>query len=681
MVSIEVMATRVIKLSLLRIVFLAALAVIAPAIVRAQTAPTVQNIPDPSRYCIFIGESATIKAEASGTLPLSYQWLADGVAIPGATSATFATPPLDAPPGTLSRYALRVSNAYGTVTREFPLTVFPSPAISGGGIFVRQSSGDRWTLTPGISFPPGAPGPFVEVKWYRNDVLRSPATTTFGTPGSYPIYNPSPTHTGSYRVEVTDSFGHTRSSAPVTFTVVDPPVVTRGPTSQLVAPGAPAFFEVVATGSDQAAMSYQWRKDGQILAGQSNARLEIAASASTDAGTYTVTVGYADILNSATFFTTPVAADLFVLTPPRVTTVLPPQLAVPVGGTLDLRIAADGTPGLPLVYRWSHNGAVIPTAAGPAFNTSNASEADGGVYTVDVGYLDPTTNELVFSTSTSTTVALQSSALVNLAVRSRTNPSGTPLTIGFVVGGARSKSLLLRGIGPTLANYGVTQPLLRPSLTLHAGGTFRQSVLRWGGSSVLLDAFARAGAFSLPLDSADSAFTADVTPGTYTVQLLPVDGSSTGIALVEAYALDTSPGAAPLLNLSVLSTTGPSEDILTAGFVVRSAAPRRLLIRVIGPSLAQFAVSDPLPYPRLVITNDRGEFIADNRGWFDLPSLAEAFAAAGAFPLGLGSADAAAVVELPAGAYTVQASGVPGTAQSGSALIELYDLAAVAAQP
>jgi len=53
-------------------------------------------------------------------------------------------------------------------------------------------------------------------------------------------------------------------------------------------------------------------------------------------------------------------------------------------------------------------------------------------------------------------------------------------------------------------------------------------------------------------------------------------------------------------------------------------------------------------------------------------TLNEIFASVGAFPLASGGKDAALVVTLPAGGYTVQVHGTDGG--TGSATVEIYEL-------
>jgi len=100
-----------------------------------------------------------------------------------------------------------------------------------------------------------------------------------------------------------------------------------------------------------------------------------------------------------------------------------------------------------------------------------------------------------------------------------------------------------------------------------------------------------------------------------------------------------------------------------------------LLIRADGPSLTQFGVTGVLAQPSLSVFDNAGKVIASNTGWgtnSNPGQIASAAAAVGAYALPLGSADCALIASLPAGAYTVQVSGVNNT--TGVALAEVYEM-------
>jgi hypothetical protein len=127
--------------------------------------------------------------------------------------------------------------------------------------------------------------------------------------------------------------------------------------------------------------------------------------------------------------------------------------------------------------------------------------------------------------------------------------------------------------------------------------------------------------------------------------------------------------AAYLANLSVRSVLADERSVLTIGYVLHSTAPKPLLIRAVGPGLAQFGVRGVADDPRLELFDATAEKVGGNEDWQG--ALAADFAAVGAFPLPVGSADAALVAATPAGAGTAQVRANGG----GLALVEIYDSA------
>lgn len=156
-----------------------------------------------------------------------------------------------------------------------------------------------------------------------------------------------------------------------------------------------------------------------------------------------------------------------------------------------------------------------------------------GLYTANVSGMDGSTGvalvELYDGDQTT------SAKLVNVSTRSQVGVGEKILVLGFVVAGQTPKSVLLRGIGPTLTSFGVTGALEDPKIDLYDGkGAIIASNDDWSGSPTISRVSAKLGASALPPTSKDASLLVTLPPGPYTAQVSGV-GATTGIALAELY--------------------------------------------------------------------------------------------------------------------------------------------------
>lgn len=108
------------------------------------------------------------------------------------------------------------------------------------------------------------------------------------------------------------------------------------------------------------------------------------------------------------------------------------------------------------------------------------------------------------------------------------------MTAGFVIDGTGTKRVLIRALGPTLANFGVTGVLTDPQLTLFSGQTVIATNDNWGGTAELTTVFNRVSPIPVPANSRDAAVVATLSPGAYTAQVTGVGGTN-GQVVVEVY--------------------------------------------------------------------------------------------------------------------------------------------------
>ncbi|MCX6956471.1 MAG: hypothetical protein NTV51_30430 [Verrucomicrobia bacterium] len=302
---------------------------------------------------------------------------------------------------------------------------------------------------------------------------------------------------------------------------------------------------------------------------------------------------------------------------------------------------------------------------------NNANAGDAGQYTVRV------TNSAGTVTSSAATVSLSptASTLRNISVRTNLE-SGGEVTPGFVIRGSGTKRVLVRAIGPGLAQLGVPGTNPDPKFEVYRGSTKISENDSWDAS--LAGVFSAVGAFGLAAGSKDAAalVTLNASAGgeNYSVRVTGV-GSAAGITLVEVYDADTAP-TSKLVNVSVLGQSGVADDVLILGLSLQGTGQRTLLVRGVGPTIGTaFGVPGALADPQLTVYDRDTRAVIANDDWNGADFVSELLQATtyvGAFALPGGSADASTLSLLDPGTYTIQVKGASETA--GRAIIEVYEV-------
>jgi hypothetical protein len=603
------------------------------------------------------GDSYVLTVVASGAVPLTYQWRKDTVPIAGATAASLAlnaVKPLDA-----AGYSVVVTNAQGSATSAAAVISVAAAAIPPS--FTSTPGAQSATAGTDVTFAVVVAGtaPFT-YQWLRGGQALAGANGATLT-----LRNVQKSDEGSYSLAVVNA-GGTAISPSATLTVIGGsagPTITTQPVAQSVPLGGSAMFTVVAAGS--APLTYQWRLNGVALTGASSASLAVSNLQSTHYGAYSVVVSNAagSVVSSSVQLSAPAAASAPAVTTP------PVAQTVASGANVSFGVVASGT--APLTYQWKKDGQNIAGASGATLALTNVQSTAAGTYSVVVSNAAGAATSAGAALTLSAAPPAPVARLSNLSVRSLAGAGDQTLIVGFAVGGAGVKSVLVRGVGPGLAQFGLPGALSDPQLRLF-NSTGVQTHLNedWGGGTNLAAAFSAVGAFALPAASKDAALQVPLGGGAFTAQV--AGSGATGIALLEVYDFDAAASTSRLTNLSARTQVGTGDDILVVGFVVSGAASKTLLLRAVGPGLLQFGVGGILADPQLKLFNAAGGLMNANDDWGGGAALAEAFSQTGAFALAPASKDAVLLTTLPAGAYTLQVSGANGT--SGIALVEVYEL-------
>jgi hypothetical protein len=125
---------------------------------------------------------------------------------------------------------------------------------------------------------------------------------------------------------------------------------------------------------------------------------------------------------------------------------------------------------------------------------------------------------------------------------------------------------------------------------------------------------------------------------------------------------------AQFLNVSSRLHTGTGDDVLIGGFVIFGPDSKRVIVRVLGPSLESHGVPDALPDPTVELHDQTGAIIATNDNWKDTQQ--SEIAATNLSPSD--DRECAIVATLAPGTYTAIAHGVANS--TGVVLMEVYDL-------
>ena len=332
-------------------------------------------------------------------------------------------------------------------------------------------------------------------------------------------------------------------------------------------------------------------------------------------------------------------------------------------------------------YRWERNGSTLAGATSATLVIHNVSPLDAGTYQ---SFATNAIGDTASQTATLSVVSADAATagrLVNLSILTTAGTGAKVLTMGASIGPAESGGslpLVIRAIGPTLAQFGVGGVLADPVMTFYAAGntTPLETNDDWGGSADVAAAFRSVAAFPLPDNSLDAAIVrSGVRPGGYTVQVAG-KGSASGAVIAEIYnaSTETPTATSPrLINLSTLAEIDGGSD-LAVGFVLGGQTARTVLVRGVGPSLAAFGIGGLMTDPRLeLFNNNTGARIASNDDWSGSLEIAAASAAVGAFPLsGGGSKDAVLLITLPPGPYSARISGANNA--GGTAIVEVYEV-------
>lgn len=365
------------------------------------------------------------------------------------------------------------------------------------------------------------------------------------------------------------------------------------------------------------------------------------------------------------------------LTPAGVQSIFASGLHGPVGVAFDAagNLFATDT-GSGSIFKFTPAGIKSTFASGLDTPTGLAFDASGNLFEADqhsgtIFKFTPTGTKSTFASGLNEPSGLAfqpppaiSSTLANISTRALVQTGNHVLIGGFVISGSGSKEVLVRAIGPTLANSLVPNPLQDPVLSLHDIHTEIANNDDWqtaANSSQIPPALK-------PADARESAILTTLAPGAYTA-IVTGKGGTSGVSLVEVYDLQSG-SSSQLINISTRGEIQNGDFVMIGGFVTAGPAgsSSEVLIRAKGPSLAQFGISDALADPTVRVFNGNGALIGSNDNWKDTQEAE--IQATGDAPTN--DLESAILLTLAPGNYTAIVSGKNGGVGVGQ--VEVFKL-------
>ncbi|MCF3648529.1 hypothetical protein [Synoicihabitans lomoniglobus] len=161
-----------------------------------------------------------------------------------------------------------------------------------------------------------------------------------------------------------------------------------------------------------------------------------------------------------------------------------------------------------------------------------AQSLGAGVYTATVTAADGQLGQAIAEVYDGN-ISNQATRLVNLSARARIE-AGQALICGFVISGEERMEVIIRGVGPTLGEFGVSGAMADTTLKLYVTDSSYYPNDNWFGS----DGSSEVGAFPLAAGSLDSVIRQTLEPGSYTVWCESADPEVGGVVLVEVYSVE-----------------------------------------------------------------------------------------------------------------------------------------------
>jgi hypothetical protein len=346
---------------------------------------------------------------------------------------------------------------------------------------------------------------------------------------------------------------------------------------------------------------------------------------------------------------------------------------------LDVPVGANTGTQAVVVYTWGGGSGTV-TSSPPAIDCGLACAgnfATGSTVTLSAnvptgsifdGWSGPCSGigDCVVSMDAAKTVSARfdtdTTRLSNISTRGLMSYGSDVMIGGFVIGGTQNKTVLIRARGASLSPYLSGPVVLDPTVQLIRMSD-QATIATDSNGDFNRDATVAMG-LGVEFNHYESAMLVTLEPGAYTA--LAIVGQGPGLGILEVFEIDRADQ--PLINISTRGQVGTDESILIAGFIIEGSTEQTVAVRAIGPSLANYGVTNALSDPtiELVRQSDHAT-LAINDNWKEAANAAD-LAASGFAPSN--DLESAILISLPPGAYTAVMKGARNA--TGNGVVEVY---------
>jgi hypothetical protein len=549
----------------------------------------------PQPVGVGVGQAATFSIGVDGDPTPTIAWyrsqagVPGSTLIPGATSSTLSFT-AQASDDSANVYAVATNKLNSVRSVLAPIRIYLPP------VFKSQPANETVFVGQGANFNAAVSTDGASYQWYFNGVPLAGATSSILLLGNVQYSN-----AGTYYVVATTPGGSVTSSTAV-LTVTAPPSGSGSTaagvpafTSPLSSATLPAGITAVFNAAVYSALpaTYQWFFNAAPIPGATSSILLLPQISAANVGNYTCTATNSAGSNTSSQATLSLATGAAASDPGHLinlsvlsaiaATGTPLTMGFVSGGpgtqgTENLLMRATG-PALaaapfnlagtladPVITLNSSTGVIATNDnwGTPAANQGSVTAADaatGAFVLTDPASLDAALTQTlaagnytlqvmgknggsgtclaeIYDNTPSSSYTLASRRLVNVSCLNSLPAQGM-LTAGFVVGGNSPRTILIRGIGPALAGFGVGGAMADPQLKLFGSPAGQQVQLGansgWNGDPSLAAACSSVGAFAIANPASQDAMILQLLqPGAYTAQLSSSTGAA-GSALIEVY--------------------------------------------------------------------------------------------------------------------------------------------------